>query len=104
MVLLVITYALVFQPHMLECGHTFCHRCIVKALSASRLCPKCGVAQADNRLFPNLGLSNMISSYNRVSGVIWQTVAKPCVDPMLATFFPFATSKECLKPFVSRPR
>ncbi|XP_074600531.1 E3 ubiquitin-protein ligase COP1-like [Brevipalpus obovatus] len=46
-----------------ECGHTFCHKCISRALDSSNLCPNCNCVV--DKVFPNFLLNELIIQYNR---------------------------------------
>ncbi|XP_065210971.1 E3 ubiquitin-protein ligase COP1-like isoform X1 [Planococcus citri] len=52
------------EAHITRCGHTFCFRCISKALEVNHRCPKCSFALAGiEHTFPNFLLNELIAKY-----------------------------------------
>lgn len=59
-----ICFDLIIEAHITHCGHTFCHRCILKSVELFKRCPKCSntIASAD-QVFPNYLLDELIAKY-----------------------------------------
>lgn len=59
-----ICFELIEEAYITRCGHTFCHRCITKALEKSGRCPKCSFTVSDqDHIFPNFILNELVSKY-----------------------------------------
>ncbi|KAK7573619.1 hypothetical protein V9T40_010810 [Parthenolecanium corni] len=59
-----ICFDVIEAAHITRCGHTFCYRCILKALEVNHRCPKCSFALAGiEHTFPNFLLNELISKY-----------------------------------------
>lgn len=59
-----ICFDVIDEAHITRCGHTFCYRCISKALEVNHRCPKCSFALAGiEHTFPNFLLNELISKY-----------------------------------------
>lgn len=59
-----ICFDIIEEAHITRCGHTFCYRCIAKALEVNHRCPKCSFALAGiEHTFPNFLLNELISKY-----------------------------------------
>lgn len=59
-----ICFDVIEEAHITRCGHTFCYRCIAKALEVNHRCPKCSFALAGiEHTFPNFLLNELISKY-----------------------------------------
>lgn len=59
-----ICFDVIEEAHITRCGHTFCFRCISKALEVNHRCPKCSFALAGiEHTFPNFLLNELIAKY-----------------------------------------
>ncbi len=59
-----ICFDIIEEAHITRCGHTFCYRCIAKALELNHRCPKCSFALAGiEHTFPNFLLNELIAKY-----------------------------------------
>lgn len=59
-----ICFDIIEEAHITRCGHTFCYRCIAKALEINHRCPKCSFALAGiEHTFPNFLLNELVSKY-----------------------------------------
>ena len=59
-----ICFDIIEEAHITRCGHTFCFRCISKALEMNHRCPKCSFALAGiEHTFPNFLLNELIAKY-----------------------------------------
>lgn len=59
-----ICFDIIEEAHITRCGHTFCFRCISKALEGNHRCPKCSFALAGiEHTFPNFLLNELIAKY-----------------------------------------
>lgn len=57
------------EPYMTTCGHSFCHRCIIRSLEIASKCPKCS-GPLDNSgrnpsVFPNVTLNSLIAKQKK---------------------------------------
>ena len=58
-----ICFEVIDEAHITRCGHTFCYRCITKSLISSNRCPKCSYTLAQQDIFPNFLLNELVSKY-----------------------------------------
>lgn len=59
-----VCFELIIEAHITRCGHTFCFRCISKAVQIFKRCPKCSYALATSeQIFPNYLLDELITKY-----------------------------------------
>ncbi|XP_076316200.1 E3 ubiquitin-protein ligase COP1-like isoform X2 [Tachypleus tridentatus] len=61
-----ICFDLIEEAHMTKCGHTFCFKCIRRALEQSNRCPKCNfVIDKKDQIFPNFLLNELITKHQQ---------------------------------------
>lgn len=58
-----ICFELIEEAHITRCGHTYCYRCITRAILDSTRCPKCGASTRIDDIFPNFLLNELITKY-----------------------------------------
>lgn len=65
-----ICFEVIDEAHITRCGHTFCYRCITKALVNMGRCPKCNFGLDKQDIFPNFLLNELVSKYKtRIKGI-----------------------------------
>lgn len=59
-----VCFDIIEEAHITRCGHTFCFRCIARALEVHHRCPKCSVTLSGiESTIPNFLLNELISKY-----------------------------------------
>ncbi|CAG0899502.1 unnamed protein product [Darwinula stevensoni] len=59
-----VCFELLEEPHITQCGHSFCLKCITKSLEMSNRCPKCSfVLNATDPIIPNFALNDIIAKH-----------------------------------------
>lgn len=60
-----ICFHLIDSAYMTECGHSFCHKCIMSFTEKKNQCPKCNSTLNPDRLFPNFTLNELILQHKQ---------------------------------------
>ncbi len=70
-----ICFELFTEASITNCGHTFCHNCILSALGLTSKCPKCGVEVDKEKLVPNHVITQLVAKQS-VGKVVKNDIAE----------------------------
>ncbi|CAO1352735.1 unnamed protein product [Diamesa hyperborea] len=59
-----VCFEIISEAHITKCGHTYCHKCIIKSIDVQKKCPKCNSnLSSTDQIFPNFLLNELIKKH-----------------------------------------